>query len=129
MHDDPDAGFVTLEHVLAVALALVLMVGLTNLVLVQYARGVVRTALDDAARAGARVLESPDHAAAVCLDTAEQVHTDLLPGTLGDGIEVECASDGAVVRATATAIYPSWLPGVPAWQTADESVAAWEGAR
>lgn len=129
MTREPEAGFVTLEHVLAVALALVLMVGLTNLVLVQYARGVVRTALDDAARAGARALTSPEHAVAVCLGTAEQVHADLLPGTLGDGIEVDCTSDGAVVRATATAVYPSWLPGVPAWQTSDESVVAWEGTR
>lgn len=129
MTREPESGFVTLEHVLAVALALVLMVGLTNLVLVQYARGVVRTALDDAARAGARVLVSPEHALAVCRSTAEQVHADLLPGTLGDGVEVDCASNGAEVRATATAVYPSWLPGVPEWQTADEAVAAWEGTR
>lgn len=129
MRRETQEGFVTLEHVLAVALALVLMVGLTNLVLVQYARGVVRTALEDAVRAGARAVASSDHAVAACQATAEGVHGDLLPGTLGDGVHIDCASDGEVVRATAEAVFPSWLPGVPAWRTTEESVAFWEGAR
>jgi hypothetical protein len=49
-----DGGFTTVSFVLAVALSLLIFTGLANVIVVQYARGVVRSALDEAVRDGSR---------------------------------------------------------------------------
>jgi len=51
---DRAGGFVTTQFVLAVALSLVLFVMLCNVIVYQYARGVVRAALDEGVRTASR---------------------------------------------------------------------------
>jgi hypothetical protein len=106
-----DAGFVTLQFVLAAALSLLLVAVVANLVVFQYGRGVVRAALDEGARAGARV----DDGAHECRRRAEAVLGDLLGGAMGRGVSVTCADLGFAVVADARAQFPGWAPGVPAW--------------
>ena len=95
-----------------IALTLVLLLGVVNLVAMQYGQGAIRTAVDEAARFGA-FLGSDELA---CEERAERVlHGDggLLRGTLGDSIVVTCEIDGDVMRATATGTFDWWVGGLP----------------
>ena len=106
-------GFVTLQFVAAAGLSLVLFVGCLNLLVFAYARGVVRAALDEGARAGARAAEPVGE----CTSRAEAVLDDLLGGPLGAGVEpVVCHASAQRVQATTRAVLPGWLPGTPAWR-------------
>lgn len=106
-----DSGFVTVQYVAVVGLSLVLVVVLTNLVVFQYGRGVVRAALDEGVRAGARASAG----AAECEARAGDVLADLLGGAMGTGVRVVCTDDGDVLRATADVAFAGWLPAVPDW--------------
>jgi hypothetical protein len=109
---DRASGFVTTQFVLAVALSLVLFVMLCNAIVYQYGRGVVRAALDEgvhsASRAGGTV--------GSCEAAAEEVRHTLLGGPVGSHVVIRCGVAGAMVRATATGYFPSWLPLVPDWR-------------
>jgi hypothetical protein len=103
-------GFVTVQHLLAVGLSLLLLAQIANLLVVAYGRGAVRAALDEAVRA-ASVAGAP---AGACEERAAAVLADLLGGTMGAGVEpVRCWADAEVVRASADAAFAAWLPGVP----------------
>lgn len=92
---------------LASALALILFLVLANLVVVQYGRGVVRSGLEQGARAGTT------SGVAVCEDTARAVIDDLLGGRMSDGLVLHCTvADGAVVAA-ASVVFESWTPLTP----------------
>lgn len=105
------AGFVTIQFVTASALALVLFTGMANLVVFQYGRGVVRAALDEGVRAGARA----PAAASECERRAAGVIGDLLGGRMGDGVVVRCAASADQVQAAADVTFPGWSPMVPGW--------------
>lgn len=117
-----------MQYVWVVATSLLLVTLLANVIVVQYARGVVRTALDDGVRAGARVTGPPAAAEARCEETAAQVRRDLLGGRLGETVEVDCTPGPAEMRATATATFPSWLPLLPDWPVSAAAVAVQERA-
>ncbi len=108
-----EAGFLTAQFVLAVGLSLVLFTSVANLVVYQYARGVVRSALDEGVRQGSRV---GSEAITACAVTAEAVLADLAGGGLSEQVVFHgCAQRGAVVTASATASLRGWLPTVPDW--------------
>lgn len=102
-----DRGVTSVQFLLASALALILFLVLANLVVVQYGRGAVRSALEQGARAGTT------SGLAVCEETASQVIEDLLGGRMSDGLTMSCElSDGSVV-ATASGSFESWTPLTP----------------
>ena len=67
---------------LATGIVLLLVAQILNVVVFTYGKGTVRTALDEAARAGAR-----SDSVAVCQATADQVMDDLLGGALGADVQ------------------------------------------
>ncbi len=101
----------TVQYVAATALSLVVFVGLANFVVDLYARGAVRAAVDEAARAGATV----DASAADCTRRARDVLTALLGGAAGRSVRVSCRETGGAMRARADVALPGWLPVVPTW--------------
>lgn len=118
-----EAGFVTVQFVVVTALTLVVFVMLANMLVWSYGRGVLRAALDEGARAGARAAD----AVAECERRAGAVLGDLLGGTMGAQVEpVRCRADGDRVVATTTARFSGWLPAVPGWTLQLEALATRE---
>lgn len=114
------AGFVTVQFVAAVALSLVLLVMVTNVLVLSYARGVVRAALDEGVRAGARAPASERE----CEDRAAAVLDDLLGGAMRSEVgAVVCVDDGEQVHAQVRATFRAWLPVLPHWQIDTRAVA------
>lgn len=108
---DGQDGFVTIQHLLAVGLSLVLLASLANLLVFSYGRGVVRAALDEGVRAGSRAGASSSE----CQARAEAVLGDLLSGSLGQGVRVRCSHREATVIASAAVSFPAWAPLIPSW--------------
>ena len=106
---DRAGGFVTTQFVLAVALSLVLFVMLCNVIVYQYARGVVRAALDEGVRSASRA----GGTVGGCEAAAEEVRRSLLGGPLGAQVAIRCELVAGRVQATATGRFPGWLPLVP----------------
>lgn len=104
-------GFVTTEVLAATALSLVLFASLVNLAVFQYARGVLRAAADEGARAGGRF----GSGVVECERRADAVVGDLLGGRLGSGIVVSCDDHGNMVRATVAGRLRGWAPLVGVW--------------
>jgi hypothetical protein len=93
----------------ATALSLLVFVALANVVVDLYARGVARAAVDEAARAGAAFDASPSD--------CERRADDVLAGAVARGsVDVECDEVDGSMRARATVVLASWLPGLPAWR-------------
>lgn len=103
-----DRGVTSVQFLLASALGLVLFLMLANVVVVQYGRGAVRSALEQGARAGS--LEGDP---AVCQARAVEVLDQLLGGRMSDGLVLECAPSGNVMTASASAVFQSWIPLLP----------------
>ena len=108
---DRSCGFATPQFVLAAGLALMFFVFLANMIVFQYGKGVVRGALNEGVRAGARSAAGLGDCERALTDTLD----DLLGGTMGEGVEAWCSADGAFVRADANVTFRSWIPGVPDW--------------
>ncbi len=123
-----EGGFITIQYTWVIATSLVLLTLFANVIVVQYGQGVVRTALDEGVRAGARVTTSAASAEAACEVTAERTRRDLLGGRLGDGVSFDCTPAGAEMRASAAAVFPSWFPAVPDWSFTATAVAVQEVA-
>lgn len=119
-----DRGFVTVQYVAVVGLSLLLVVALTNVVVFQYGRGVVRAALDEGARAGVRTTAGVPE----CEARAGDVLADLLGGAMGAGVTLACTDDGVLLRATAEVVFVGWLPAVPDWAFTAEASAVRERA-
>ena len=115
-----DRGLASIQFVLAAALALVVFVMLANLVVVQYGRGALRSALEQGARAGSI------GGAAACERTAESVVSDLLGGAMSDGLVVSCRSSDGAVAAGAEVTFQAWLPLTPDFHIVMESIATEE---
>lgn len=89
---------------LASALGLLLFLAVANLVVVQYGRGALRSALEQGARAG--TVRGAD----ACAETAVSVVDQLLSGAMSDGLEITCAIEGGSIRADGRAEFVSWTP-------------------
>lgn len=95
-----------------VFIAMALLILVTNVIAFQYASGAVRTAVDEAARLGARL----DGTVGQCEAHAAEVLRGpggLLKGTMGDTIEFDCTIEGSVMVATASGQFEWWIGGVP----------------
>lgn len=103
-----DAGLTSVQFVLAAALSLILFLALANLVVVQYGRGAVRSALEQGARAGA-IAGSVE----ACETTAWNVVDQLLGGSMSDRLEMRCGVGGGGMLASADAVFEAWLPVTP----------------
>lgn len=103
-----DRGSTTVSVIVAVGVVLVLVVAIIQVIVFQYGKGTVRAALDEGVRAGSR----SDTSIATCQERAAAVLTDLLGGSLGDGVRVACRDDGDRVVATADVHFDGWLGGV-----------------
>jgi hypothetical protein len=116
----------TAQYVAASGLSLVVFVTMANFVVFLYARGVVRAAVDEGARAGGRF----DASERECEARANDVLNDLLGGRLGDDVTVACdGGDGDVMRARAHAILGGWVLGlVPDWSFTVEARSSKERA-
>jgi hypothetical protein len=88
---------------------LVLFIGGLNLVLDEYAKGALRTAVDEAAQAGAVLGGS----LGACEAKAAEVRDNLLPGPFVGDVQVSCSIEGDEVVATASGHLPSFVPPVP----------------
>jgi hypothetical protein len=102
-----DQGVSSVQFVLASALALILFLALANLVVVQYGKGAVRSALEQGARAGTTA------GIAACEHTARQVLDDLLGGRMSDGLVVSCSLSGRAMVSAASVVFESWTPLTP----------------
>jgi hypothetical protein len=107
-----ERAFTTIQYVAATGFTLVLLVVIANLLVDLYARGAVREALDEGARA-----EAPTTVArGACEARAREALHGLLHGAVADGVTVSCTSDAEHVTAHATVTLRGWLPGVvPVW--------------
>lgn len=96
-------GVSSIQFLLASALALVLFLALANLVVVQYGRGAIRSALEQGARAAAISGSASD-----CEAKAYDVVGQLLGGRMSDGLVVVCDVGPERVAASASARFESW---------------------
>ncbi|HEX2029350.1 MAG TPA: hypothetical protein VHF25_15270 [Nitriliruptorales bacterium] len=108
---DLQDGFVTVQHVAAAALSLVVLTVVANLIVFQYARGVVVAALHEGARAGSRTAATVGR----CEQRVRDALGDVLGGDLGRGVAVVCHDDGRQVVAEADVRWDAFAPGVADW--------------
>ena len=103
----------TVQYVAATAFSLIVFVMMANFIVFLYARGVVRAAVDEGARAGSRFGATT----AECDSRARDVLGDLLAGRLGSDVAVRCESTGEdEMHASVHVTLHGWLPGlVPDW--------------
>jgi len=107
-----EEGMTTVQYVAATAFSLIAFVMLANFIVFLYARGVVRAAVDEGARAGSRFGAT----SAECDSRARDVLGDLLAGRLGSDVSVRCESTDDAVHARAQVTLRGWLPVlVPDW--------------
>jgi hypothetical protein len=100
-----DRGFTSLQFLLASSLALIFFVALANVIVVQYSRAAMRSALDQGVRSGT-IAGTAD----ACEDRIAQVLGELLGGSIGESTDFECGVDGSLVRATGVLTVDSWTP-------------------
>ena len=103
-----ERGVTSVQFLLASGLGLVLFLALANLVVVQYGRGAIRSALDQGARVGAVSASAGD-----CQQRIGDVLGQLLGGRMGDGVAATCEVGGSVVTASGRAVFVSWTPFAP----------------
>jgi hypothetical protein len=102
----------TVQFVMATALSLMVFVMLANFVVALYARGAIRAAVDEGARAGAPV----DATNADCRRRGDDALNNLLGGAMRSGVHLDCVDDLGTVRARADVTLRGWLPLVaPDW--------------
>lgn len=90
-----------------VSLSFLVLVWGANLILWSYGKGVVHSAVDQAARAGSRV---DVDSAAVCEARAQEVLANILSGSMGSGVQISCSETDGIVRALAQVTFAAWLP-------------------
>lgn len=106
---DDQRGSTLPATLIAIGFSLVMLVGLVQIIVWQYARASVRTALDESARIGA--LQGP----AACEDHARGVLDQTLGGPIGDDITIVCTIAPDAATATAQVTFRGWLAGTPDW--------------
>ena len=100
-----ERGTSTLSVTVAAGFGLAVFVLLANVVLLHYARGVARTAVDEGVRHGVVSQEA-------CLGAAELVLSDLLGGAYGAGLVARCHVTDGTLRAIVSGTVPSLVPAV-----------------
>jgi hypothetical protein len=100
-----DRGFTSLQFLVASSFALILFAVLANVVVVQYSRGAMRSALDQGVRAGS--IAGTEEA---CEDRVSQVLEQLLGGSIGESVVFDCLVAGPLMRATGELVVNSWTP-------------------
>lgn len=103
-----EAGFLSIQYMVAVGLSLLFLVMMTDFVVIQYGRGIVRAAADEGARAGARVVNDP---LARCEQRSRQVLQSA--GKIASDVDVACAMKAGQVEVTTSAKFQPWVPGIP----------------
>jgi hypothetical protein len=103
-----DKGVSSVQFILASGLALLLFLALANLVVVQYGRGALRSALDQGARVGAI-----SSSAVQCEQRVSDVLGQLLGGRMGNGVTASCQVGPGVASASGEAVFVSWTPFAP----------------
>lgn len=98
----------SVQFLLASLLALSLFVVLANLVVVQYGRGALQSALEQGVRVGS-VSGDPGR----CVEKVNEVVGQLLGGQMSEGLDIDCEIDGAGVVATAETVFESWTALTP----------------
>ena len=101
-------GVTSVQFVLASGLGLLLFLALANVVVVQYGRGAIRSALDQAARVAAIT-----GSVAECEARIDEVLGQLLGGSMGDSVVTECSINGQTATAIGHAVFDSWTPISP----------------
>lgn len=122
-----DAGFVTIEYVVAIAISLVVLVVFANFVVSEYGLGVVRAAVDQGTRDGARTATP----VTTCEASARQMIGDLLgtgPSSMGTAVSVSCQQTAGQLIATAQGSFRAWLPAIPPWRFSSTAQAILEPA-
>ena len=104
-----ECGAAAVSHTVAIVASMLIFVLCANVIVALYGRGVVRGALDEGVRAGARTTAG----AAQCQAHVDDVLAQLLGGSFGDGVAARCAETTEAVTATADVVFAGWLPGVP----------------
>ena len=100
-----ERGVTSVQFLLASALGLLLFLALANLVIVQYGRGAIRSALDQGARVGAIT-----GSVSVCEAKIAEVLDQLLGGTMGDAVTSRCVIEATSVAAHGGAEFVAWTP-------------------
>ena len=116
-----DRGVSSVQFLLAAGMALVLFVALANLVVVQYGRGVVRSALEQGGRAGALTGDP-----VLCEAVAQDVASQLLGGRMSDDLVVACEVEGELMVASGSGVFESWTPLGPDYSFSIASTTALE---
>lgn len=116
-----DRGISSVQFLLSSALGLLMFLILANLVVVQYGRGAIRSALEQGARAGALTEDATE-----CVARAEEVIGQLLGGRMSDGLDLECTASGSAMVASGTGSFESWTPMIPDFEIAIRSEAVLE---
>ncbi|MDH3190801.1 MAG: pilus assembly protein TadG-related protein [Acidimicrobiia bacterium] len=98
-----ERGVTSVQFLLGSVLALVFFVAVVNLMVVQYVRGSLRSALDQGVRAG-----SVHQSESVCRERIGEVLEDLLAGEIGGEVNASCQIVGGLVVAQVDVVVDSW---------------------
>lgn len=98
-----DRGLSSVQFLLASGLALIFFAALANVVVVQYARGSMRSALDQGVRAGV-----VNHSVSACESRIQSVAGGLIGGTIGDTLTFRCQVKGPMMVAEGSLTVESW---------------------
>ena len=115
----------TIQYVVATVFAIMVFVLLANLVVDLYARGAIRAAVDEGARAGAPIDGSPSQ----CAGRAREVLHGLLGARLRADVRITCGDEPGAVTARADASLPNWFGVLPDWSFTLVGTAVKEGER
>ncbi|MGH9126219.1 MAG: hypothetical protein ACRDZ8_16065 [Acidimicrobiales bacterium] len=107
-----EGGSAALTIVIGMLIVIAVFMAGCNFVVFEYGQGVVRTAVDEGARAGSQQ-QAAGGPVQACEDKAAQVMSGLLPGPFGQHVAITCSVSGGNVVAVASGSFPAWLPPVP----------------
>ena len=102
-----DHGMATIGLVAATGIILIVVVGIINVIVFQSGRGAARSALDEGARTGTRY--GPTGGPTACEQHARAVIDQLLAGTMGTGVTIQCSDAGTQIVATARVHFDGWF--------------------
>lgn len=100
-----EEGFASLQFVVAAGLAMLMVVGLVQLIAYQFTRGALMAALERGVRAGAVAGAGAEQ----CLAAVQDSLAEVLGGIVGHTVQVSCAADDDLVTATASGTVPAWF--------------------
>lgn len=119
-------GSASIGAVAGIGALLLTLTFFVQIVAWQYARGVVRSAAMEAARAAAPVDADPG----ACLRRFDAVRDQLLGGNLGDGVgQARCVVGDDEVSVAVDVRLEGWLPGSPDWVFTVDGTAVRERVR